>query len=83
MDVNSNIKEGSEFLKSFNGPEEDELSGLNIEERKRQRSEAHEFSDTTIFNQHSHQGSVLSHNDCPDTTTNVLATLARQASHPK
>lgn len=75
--------EGNEFSNLLNGPEEDELSGLKIEERKRQRSESHEFLDTASVTQHSHKGSVLSHNDCSDTTPIDLAKIARQASQSK
>lgn len=43
MEINSNLEKGNVFQKLTNGPEEEELNGLKLEERKRQRIEAHEF----------------------------------------
>lgn len=82
METSSNTKEGNEFLNLENGPEENELSGLKSEERKRQRIEAHEFSDTTLINQHAHKGSVLSHNDCSEPPPLIWLSLGcKLASH--
>lgn len=45
MNVHLNTKEGNSFVIFSSGPDEEELSRLKLEERKRQHSEAHEFSD--------------------------------------
>ena len=69
-------------MNSFNnyGPEEDELDGLNLEERKRRRSEAHGFISTGFNKETVPMESVLSNVDCTESHTQFLAQLAQQAS---
>lgn len=66
-----------------NGLDSDELYGLNMEERKRQRSEAHvtisQIKQTIV----SPMDSTLSNDDCVETSSDFLAKLAEQASHPQ
>lgn len=63
-----------------NGVDNDELYGLNLEERKRQRSQAHSFMDQTKQKNSANMDSTLSNVDCVGTPDTVLAKLAEQAS---
>lgn len=51
-------EEGNTFN---NGPADEELVGLKLEERKRQRSEAHGLSDTAMSHNISHRNLLFSH----------------------
>lgn len=77
---NSNVVGGNANSLNNNGPEEEELDGLSLEERKRRRSEAHGFISTGINKETSSMDSVLSNGDCSESHTQSLATLAQQAS---
>lgn len=78
-----NFQAAKHIMGSANGPLNEELTGLNIEERKRRRSgpEDNNYMDTdggivTLF-----PGAVLSQVDCATPLPTDLAELAKQASH--
>lgn len=73
-------KEGNPNKGFNNGLDSEELYGLNLEERKRQRSEAHYTTTQTQQTDVSTKASTLSTADCVETSTIVLAKLAEQAS---
>lgn len=75
----SNLGGKSKTFES-NGLDPEELYGLNMEERKRQRSEAHITTTKNTKNDTPNSGSTLSGSDCVETTPQFLATLAEQAS---
>ncbi|KAK1360611.1 hypothetical protein POM88_045085 [Heracleum sosnowskyi] len=80
----SKVKEGKQVKYSGTGPQEDEeLSGLLFEERKRQRSEMDGPFERTIAGNSSKPGSRLSDLDYPESSPQFLATLAMQASQSK
>lgn len=80
----SKIKEGNQFKKSGFGPqEEEELSGLMFEERKRQRSENEGLFEKVVSGNNSTTDSGLSGLDYSDSSPQFLAKLAVQASQPK
>lgn len=70
-------------FKSFDGPSEEELTGLNLEESNKRKRGPNNNSLMEI--EGGYVGALsetgLSNADCPVSSTNVLATLARQASH--
>ncbi|KAL1818048.1 hypothetical protein ACET3Z_020622 [Daucus carota] len=70
-------------FKSFDGPSEEELTGLNLEESNKRKRGPNNNSLMEI--EGGYDGALsetgLSNADCPVSSTNVLATLARQASH--
>ena len=68
--------------KVFNadGLDSDELYGLNLEERKRQRTEAQYQALQTNQMDRPTKDSTLSYEDCVETSSTVLAKLAQQAS---
>ncbi|KAL1803469.1 hypothetical protein ACET3Z_032116 [Daucus carota] len=69
---------------SPNGPTDEELHGLNIDERKRRRGlNENEYMETEGGNTSFFTESNLSKVDCADSSPEFLATLARQASHPQ
>lgn len=80
MDVNSKSKEGNTSTIFYDGPESEKLNGLKLEDRKRQRSEAHDVMQTVNQGETTPKDSVLSNDDCTETSLNYLATLTRQAS---
>lgn len=63
----------------------EELTGLNIEERKRRRSgpDSTEFMQTEGGNGGAYTETALSIQDCTDSSSNVLTKLAKQASQSK
>lgn len=78
---NSNIGAAKSGPIILNGPEKDEMDGLDIEERKIKRIGPPEFESmetdgNCIFN----TNSSLSNTDCAVSPNNELATLAKQAS---
>lgn len=80
MGNNLNLMEGNPGTTLVDGPEDDELDGLRLEERKRQRSEAHVYSNMDFDKVNKTTDAVLSHNDCTESHSTYLAKLARQAS---
>lgn len=62
------------------GPDEEELDGLNLEERKRRRSEAHGYTSNLVIDENTTMETGLSTNDCSDSLNQQTATLAQQAS---
>lgn len=78
--LNSKIVGGNNYGLDLNGPEEEELDGLNLEERKRRRSEAHVFNGTGLEKEKNTMEPGLSTADCPDSQTILLAKLTQQAS---
>lgn len=77
-------REGNTFNVQDNGLyglDSEELYGLNLEERKRQRSEAHGPDMQTRQSFVPNKDSTLSKVDCVESSSNLLATLATQASH--
>lgn len=76
------IQKAGDFSNVINivGPTSDELTGLDLEERKRKRvgpyTDAIKVSNIDV----SHPDSVLSNEDCADSNKTLLATLAKQAS---
>lgn len=82
MIENSNFPSSKQAVIQFNGPTDEELNGLNIEERKRRRSGPSDsvFMDTECNNKELHTDAVLSNKDCAASSTNVLAMIALQAS---
>lgn len=77
---NLNLLEGKPGKTLVDGPEDDELDGLPLEERKRQRSEAHVYSNMDFDKVNKTTDAVLSHNDCTKSHSTYLAQLVRQAS---
>ncbi|KAL8156424.1 hypothetical protein AgCh_001495 [Apium graveolens] len=82
---NSNVSAG--YFKT-NGPTEDELVGLNIEERKRRRSglDTKEYMETDRSigdTEISPMEAILSNKDCIVSSSPALAKLAMQASQSK
>lgn len=67
-------------LSKSHGLDTDELDGLKLEERKRQRIEAHLSGVQTHPTDITNKESTLSYNDCVETSITELAKLARQAS---
>lgn len=69
------------FNNSLTGPDEEELIGLQVEDRKRRRNGPYEnesmITDGGILQ---HTDSVLSNADCSESSVPDLATLAQQAS---
>lgn len=82
MIENSNFPSSNQIIKFGIGPTEEELSGLNVNERKRTRSgpKDDEFMDTEGSNRGIHTDAILSNEDCVASQTNLLATLAKKAS---
>lgn len=68
-----------------NGPTEDKLVGLNIEERKQRRSglDTNEFMDISGSHGLVHTDSVLSKVDFSEASPDILARLVNQASQTK
>ncbi|KAL1829331.1 hypothetical protein ACET3Z_007743 [Daucus carota] len=78
--INLEHKEGNSNVAGFDGPDSDEHYGLNLEDRKRQRSEA-QVTGAQTKNLHTiNKESMLSGSDCMETTPTFLAKLATQAS---
>lgn len=67
--------------KEIIGPDPNELDGLIVEERKRQRTGTNDNMDLDKNFNTSKPGSGLSSVDCTESSSHVLATLALQASH--
>lgn len=80
MIFNSNSLEGNKTASYYDGLDKDELDGLNVENVKRPRNEAHEFKSTVNQSGVINKDSVLSNIDCTGASSPILATLARQAS---
>lgn len=74
------LKEGNLNLNDSTGLDSDELYGLALEERKRQRVEAQLNKTQVHVSNVPNKDSILSHRDCIETSSNLEATLARQAS---
>lgn len=73
-------KEGNYFSKQTDGPELDELNGLIVEERKRQRTGLNENMDLDKSYNTVTSDSGLSREDCTESSSSDLAKLAQQAS---
>lgn len=77
----SNYRVDLQVINKVIGPSFDELTGLNIEERKRRRSSPDsEFMETDGVNETNSSEPVLSNTDCAGSPSTVLAKLAQQAS---
>lgn len=71
-------------FKSLNGPIEDELTGLNLDERKRiRRPGDNEFMEIEGGNGLSSTKIALSRSDCAASSPEILAKIAMQASQAK
>lgn len=82
MHENSNFSTAFSNISTPIGPTDDELSGLNIEERKRRRSgpvEEH-VMDTDRDTRVIFSEAAISNMDCAESSPNFLAKLAKQAS---
>lgn len=77
--MNSKVVGGNNKPMTPVGPEEEELDGLNLQERKRRRSEAHGYN-SHVINDKITMEAVLSGNDCTESLNEQTATLAKQAS---
>lgn len=75
--------EGNSFLKDNNGLGQDELNGLELEERKRKRVGPGDSMICGYEDNSNIMDSVLSHIDCTETSASVLAQLARKESQPQ
>lgn len=75
--INANLSGGSSKVTNFSnivggnlkpnsniGPEDNELDGLNLEEKKRRRSEAHGINETGLAKENIYSDTVLSKADC-------------------
>lgn len=88
-DLNRGIRfgkslEGNSFSKNNIGLGHEELTGLELEERiKRKRVGPEDNMICGNEDNTNNMDSVLSHFDCTETASSVLAPLARQASHPQ
>lgn len=70
---------------NYIGPDAEESSGLNIEDRKRRRSgpasnTVMDINDSSKIIKGTHTEAVLSEMDCSASSHHVLAKLAKQAS---
>lgn len=80
----SKIVEANNNFKSIIGPTEQELHGLNIEERKRRRGPGvTEFMDIEDTNRLHQSGAALSNVDCATSSPELLAKLVMQASQSR
>lgn len=79
---NSNTRAVKSNMVTINGPSEEELNGFNIEDRKRRRSEPvnNELMVTDEI-EPSQPDFAIYNTDCVVSSTKILATLTRQASH--
>ncbi|KAL8105604.1 hypothetical protein AgCh_029416 [Apium graveolens] len=80
---NKNGKEGNVNLKFIAGPTEEELDGLDLEERKRKRIGLSDRMDVEGIVNATQSDAGLSKIDCSESSTTFLAKLAKQASHPQ
>ena len=71
--------EGNSNKNESNGSDQEELYGLSLEERKRQRTKTQVNVAQTKQKDISVKDSTLSHEDCVETSSIFLAKLARQA----
>lgn len=80
----SNMLAANYKLKSGDGPTEEELTGLVMDERKRRRGlETNELMEVEGGSGLSSTDSALSRSDCAVSSPEILATLAMQASQSK
>ncbi|KAL8149468.1 hypothetical protein AgCh_006469 [Apium graveolens] len=84
------LKKSGQLSIRLNGPEEEEIEGLELDSRKRSRSGPGITMDTNdvlvnsevVIKTKTSNEADLSGMDCSTSTQTVLATLAQQASHP-
>lgn len=81
LNINSKV-EGTLFSINNIGPTNEELIGLDLEERKRKRIGLSERMDLGVDFLNTQTDSGLSKSDCTDSSDSILAKLAQQASHP-
>lgn len=72
-------------FKNHTGPSEEELTGLNLEERNKRRRGPNDnmCMEIEVVNGRLISGTGLSHSECPVSSSSNLAKLARQASQPQ
>lgn len=79
-DILKDRRAGNDLSQQNFGPQSGELDGLVVEERKRQRVGLHDNMDLDKNYENTTSDSGLSGRDCTESSTNILATLAQQAS---
>lgn len=75
--------EGNRILSVIDGPGDDELNGLEIEERKRKRIGPVEVVESEMVDSTNIMDSVFSKTDYTESSNTFLAQLAMQASQPQ
>lgn len=77
---NSGPKEGNSDGIDVDGLDLEEQYGLKLDERKRERSEAHYNVTQTRHLNNTNKDSIFSDADCVETSSHLMAKLTKQAS---